>query len=178
MLVVGALGMFSPLYALFVENRIIGANELTIGLSISIYLVARSVLQIPIAVLIDRIKGELDDYYFLIIFSVMVGIVHLGFLGVTEIWQLFTIQLLLGVFTAITYPSYMAIFTRHVDKSMEGTEWGVYYTVNDLGGAALAAIGGFIASIYGFNNLIIVVSIIAIIGALLLIPIRPYIKES
>ena len=178
MLIEGAVGMFSPLYALFVENNIKGANELIIGVSISIYLVSRSVLQIPIATFIDKIKGEKDDYLFLVFFSTLVGIVHLGYLFVNQTWQLFLIELLLGVFTAITYPSYMAIFTRHIDLNMEGTEWGIYYTFVDLGGAALTALGGYIASFYGYTWLIIVVSTVCIVGGLMLIPIRPYLFKS
>lgn len=177
MLIVGAIGMFSPLYALFVEDSIVGANELVIGLSISIFLISRSILQIPIATLIDKIKGEKDDYSFLILFSVLAGITHLGFIYIDQVWQLFFINFLLGVFTAITYPSYMAIFTRHIDENMEGTEWGVYYTFVDLSSAALAALGGYVASIYGYSALIIVVSAICISGSLVLIPIKPFIYK-
>lgn len=178
MLIVGAIGMFSPLYALFVEGFIDGANELIIGLSISVYLISRSILQIPIATFIDKVRGEKDDYFFLVTFSILVGILHLGFLLISQIWQLFLIQLLLGIFTAITYPSYMAIFTRHIDTNMEGTEWGVYYTFVDLSSAALAALGGFIASSFGYDILIIMVSTVCILGSLILIPIRPYIYKS
>lgn len=177
MLIVGAIGMFAPLYALFVENKIVGANEFVIGLSISIYLVSRSVLQIPLATIIDKIKGEKDDYLFLVLFSALMGVTHLGFLFVNRVWQLFLIQMLLGIFTAITYPSYMAIFTRHVDSNMEGTEWGVYYTFTDLSSAALAALGGFLANSYGYNALIITVSALVIFGALILIPIKPYLYK-
>ena len=175
MLIVGAIGMFSPLYALFVEQNVFGADELAIGLSISIFLVSRSILQIPLATLIDQIKGEKDDYYLLVIFSVLVGILHFGFLIIDSVWQLFIMQFLLGMFTAVTYPSYMDIFTRHIDKNMEGTEWGVYYTFVDLSSAALAALGGYIASQFGFDILIITISAVCIVGGLILIPIKRYI---
>ena len=72
----------------------------------------------------------------------------------------------------------MAIFTRHIDKNMEGTEWGVYYTFTDLGGAVLATLGGFIAKSFGLPNLIILVTILCLIGATFLIPIRKHIKKK
>ncbi|MFA6982021.1 MAG: MFS transporter [Patescibacteria group bacterium] len=172
MIIVGAMGMFSPLYALFVTEYIEGANEFTIGLSISIYLVARSIFQIPLATLLDRIKGEKDDYYIMVLGSVIVGILHFAYLGISTIWELYTLQMLLGVFSAITYPAYMALFTRHIDKDMEGTEWGVYYTFIDLGSAALATLGGYIANEYGYNALIIVVSLLCILGSIALIPVK------
>ena len=70
----------------------------------------------------------------------------------------------------------MAIFTRHIDKTKEGTEWGIYFTLTDLISAAFAAVGGYIAVSEGFPTLIISVVILSIIGALLLLPIKPYIK--
>lgn len=178
MLIVGATGMFAPLYALFVQNFVNGANEFVIGLSISIYLVSRSVLQIPLATLIDRIKGEKDDYLFLIIFSVLAGFLQLSFLAVHSVSQLFLIQFLIGACTAITYPSYMALFTRHVDPHMEGTEWGVYYTFVDLTSAGLAALGGYIANQYGFQNLIVTISMLCVLGTLFLIPVKSYLFKN
>lgn len=177
MLIVGAAGMFSPLYALFVEDFIVGGNEIVIGISMSIYLVSRSVLQIPIATLIDKIKGERDDYNFMVIFSIAGGLLNLGLLAISSIWQLYLINMLMGVFTAITYPSYMALFTRHIDKNMEGTEWGVYYTFTDLSTAALAGVGGYLASAFGFRNLILIVSALSVIGGFLLIPVKSYIYK-
>ena len=70
----------------------------------------------------------------------------------------------------------MAIFTRHIDKEKEGTEWGVYFTLTDLTSAALAAVGGYVATLQGFPVLIIAVVVVSFIGALLLWPIKPYIK--
>ncbi len=178
MLVVGAAGMFSPLYALFVEDFIVGAGELEIGISISIFLISRSVLQIPIATLIDKIKGEKDDYAFMIIFTMAAALMNLTFLWISSVWQLYLVNMLMGIFTAITYPSYMALFTRHIDKNMEGTEWGVYYTFTDLSTAVLAALGGYLASGYGFPALIIAVSALSFFGALVLIPIKFYLFKK
>lgn len=68
------------------------------------------------------------------------------------------------------------IFFRNINPK-EGTEWGIYYTLTDLGGAALAFLGGYVASIYGFTHLIILVSFISLSGAFVLIPIRTYLKK-
>ena len=68
----------------------------------------------------------------------------------------------------------MAIFTHHIDKKKEGTEWGIYFTLTDLVGATFSSIGGFVAASYGFPTLIIFVVIISVLGAVLLWPIRPY----
>ena len=172
MLIIGAMGMFGPLYAIFVEDFIVDASEIVVAVSISIYLISRSILQIPIATLLDRIKGEKDDYYLMVISSFLVGVLHLFFLFIDQAWQLFLLQALIGIFTAVTYPSFCAIFTRHIDPHFEATEWGVYQTFVDLTSAATASIGGYIAEIYGFPPLVVTVAIICMLGSLVMIPLK------
>ncbi len=173
---VGAAGLLGPIFALFIENFIVGGNAAVAGIAAGVYLFSRSMLQIPIAHLLDKIKGEKDDFWFLFSFSILLAIIPLLYLVIQTPIQLYAVQFLLGFFTAFTYPAFMAIFTRHIDKGREGTEWGMYFTLTDLAGATLAVIGGYIATTAGFPILIITVVIISLFGALLLLPIRPYIK--
>jgi len=175
-LIIGAAGMFAPIFALFIENYIEGANEAVVGTAVAIYLITKSVFQIPIAAIIDKIRGEKDDYFILAVFSVLMSLTPLLYLLVHTPIQLYGVQFLLGIFTAMTFPSFMAIFTRHIDKSREGTEWGVYFTLIDLSSATLAAIGGYIAYTIGFRELILIVSGISVTGSLILNFIRPHIR--
>lgn len=174
--VVGASGMFAPLFALFVENFIVDGSAMVVSIAMGIYLVSRSLLQIPIATTIDRIKGERDDFLLMVIFSLFSSFSLFLYLFIDQAWQLFLVQLLLGVSTAITYPSYMALFTRHIDRHREGTEWGIYYTLTDMGSAVLAVLGGYLATQYSFDALIITTALISIAGSLLLLPVRPSLK--
>lgn len=176
-LIVGAAGMLAPLFALFIEDFIVGGDALVVSVAMSCFLLSRSLLQIPVATFIDRVKGEKDDYLFLLIFSFLSAALPLLYLLITTPLQLYLVQILLGLASAASYPSYMAIFTRHVDAHKEGTEWGIYYTMTDLGSAALAIIGGYIAEFFGFRSLILTVSILSILGTAFLIPIRLGLKK-
>ncbi len=175
-LIVGAASMLGPVFALFIAKDIQGGNEIVAGIAAAIYLITKSIFQIPIASLIDRIRGEKDDYTFMIVFSVIMSFIPLLYLVIDQPWQLYLVQLLMGIFTAMTFPSFMAIFTRHIDRKKEATEWGVYFTLTDFSSAGLAAIGGVIAGTLGFPTLIMAVVAISVIGALLLIPIKPYLR--
>ncbi|MBI4133740.1 MFS transporter [Candidatus Uhrbacteria bacterium] len=174
--IIGAAGLLGPIFALFITDFIEGGNEVVAGLAAGIYLLTKSVLQVPIAHLIDRIRGERDDFWLMFIFSVVIAVMPLLYLIITTPLQLYIVQFVIGLATAFTFPTYMAIFTRHIDREKEGTEWGVYFTLTDLTSAALAALGGFIASTSGFPALIILVVVASVIGALLLWPIKPYIR--
>ncbi|MCA9378814.1 MFS transporter [Candidatus Dojkabacteria bacterium] len=176
---IGAAGLLGPIFALFIEEFIKDADPAAVaGIAASIYLFTKSILQIPIANLIDRIRGEKDDFWLMFSFTIIIALIPLLYLFISTPLQLYIVQFVLGLCTAFTFPTYMAIFTRHIDKSKEGTEWGVYFTLTDLVSAALAAVGGYVASSQGFPVLIVLVVIISTIGGLLLYPIKPFIKQK
>ncbi len=174
--VLGASGLLGPIFALFIEEFIQGGNEAVAGLAASIYLFTRSVFQIPTAYLIDKIRGEKDDFWLMFTFSFLIALTPLLYLVIHTPLQLYIVEFLLGLFSAFTYPTFMATFTRHIDREKEGTEWGVYYTLTGLTSAILAAVGGFVAAVEGFNILIISVVVLSVIGSLLLWPIKAYIR--
>ncbi len=173
----GSAGLLGPIFALFITDFIQGGSAAVAGVAAGIYLFTKSVLQIPFAHLIDRIRGEKDDYWFMLIFSLLMALVPLLYLWVSSPMQLYFTQFILGIFTAFTYPSWMALFTRHIDKKKEGTEWGIYFTLVDIVGAAFASLGGYVATSQGYQTLIVCVVIISFMGALVLLPIRPYLRS-
>jgi MFS family permease len=175
-MLIGSAGLLGPVFALFIKDFVVGGNEAVAGIAAGIYLFSRSILQIPIAHFLDKIKGEKDDFWVMFVFSILFAIVPLLYLVISTPWELYIVQFILGFFTAFTYPAFMAIFTRHIDKGKEGTEWGIYFTLTDVASAMLAIIGGFIAVYAGFPILIIMVVTMSLIGTLLLLPIKPYIK--
>lgn len=172
----GAVGLLGPIFALFIADFIQGGNEAVAGLAAGIYMFTRGVLQIPFAHIMDRIRGERDDFWFMIIFTMIIAVIPLAYLMISTPLQLYIVQAVLGLCTAFTYPSFMAIFTRHIDKKKEGTEWGVYFTLNDFVSALFAALGGYVAATQGFHILILAVVGINIMGASILWFIRPYIR--
>lgn len=174
---VGAAGLLGPIFALFIEDFIQGGNEAVAGLAAGIYLFSRSFLQIPIAHIMDKVKGEKDDFFMLFIFSILSALVPLFYLVIHTQIELYIVQFILGILTAFTYPAYMAIFTRHIDKDKEGTEWSIYFTLTDITSATLAVVGGYLAYSAGFPVLISTVVVLSVFGSLLLLPVRPYIKS-
>lgn len=174
----GAFGLLGPIFALFIVDFIQGGNELVAGVAAAIFLVTRSILQIPIASLIDRICGEKDDFWILFIGSLLGAAIPLAYLFVDTPAELYIVQFVFGTILAFTYPSYMAIFTKHIDKQREGTDWAIYFTFNDLAMAVTASIGGVLAVTIGYHKLILVVVAISIIGALFVYPLRRRMYKS
>ncbi|HBK35148.1 TPA: hypothetical protein DDZ01_04115 [Candidatus Uhrbacteria bacterium] len=168
----GSLGLLGPIFAIFIVNFIDGGNATVAGIAAAIYLVTKSIAQIPAATIIDKIRGEKDDFWIMFLGTLIGSTLPLCYLLVHTPFSLYIVQFILGLTIAFTFPSYMAIFTRHIDSHKEGTEWGVYFTLTDLCSAVAATIGGVLADTLGFSILIFVVVITGIFGSLLLLPLR------
>jgi MFS family permease len=165
------LNLILPLFAIFFSNQIEGGNVEVAGIAYTVFLLTKSFLQFPLACFIDKAIGEVDDYNVMLLGSIITSFVPLLYLIIHSPLQLYLVQFVFGLGQALTFPSYMAIFTRHIDKHEEGTEWGFYYTAVDLAGAVAMAVGGAVAYNFGYKPFFAAVSILSFVssGCLLLI---------
>ncbi len=172
-----AFGLIGPIFAVFITNQISGATIATAGFAATVNLLTRSILQLPIARYIDRKKGERDDFLLMILGSTLISIVPFLYLFVHTPFQLYLAQFVLGVGGAIANPGWYAIFTRHIDKEKEGTEWTFENVGIGLASAGTAALGGIMAQRFGFHNLFLIVGILSFIGLIIQIPLYSTVIE-
>lgn len=172
----GAGQLLAPVFAVFVGSEIVGGNVSVVGMATALFFIAKSIAQIPAASLMDRVKGERDDFAWMFFGTLSIPLLQLLFLVISSPMELYLLQIIMGIVTGITYPSYMSIFGRHIDKSHENMEWGVRFTLTDISAALGAMIGGFLAYNYGFSSLIMATSAAGVVGVLLLLPVRRYLR--
>ncbi|OGV89801.1 hypothetical protein A2Z41_03410 [Microgenomates group bacterium RBG_19FT_COMBO_39_10] len=163
-LMLSGWGLISPIFAVFVTNQIQGGNVEMAGLAITVFLLTKCLIQIPLAWFIDRKKGEVDDFWVMIIGSLIISLTAFLYIFARTVSHIFLIQVISGFGTALSYPTWLAIFTRHVDNHREGFEWSIYYTTTDLGGAVVAGLGGVIANYLGFQPLFLLVGLLSLLG--------------
>ena len=166
-LMIGSFGLVAPIFAVFITDSIQGGNLGTVGIASTIYLLTKSVFQLFAAHIADGIKGEKDDFWAMFISSIIISLIPLLYLIISNTHELFIVQFIYGIAAAFSFPSWMAIFTRHIDKNSEAREWGIYYTLIDLSAAATAGIGGIVAYNFGFKPLFIIVSAIGLVLSLI-----------
>ncbi|MDO8676377.1 MAG: MFS transporter [Candidatus Azambacteria bacterium] len=162
-----AFGLIGPIFAVFITNQISGATIATAGFAATVNLLTRSILQLPIARYIDRQKGERDDFMLMIVGSTLVSIVPFLYIFVSTPFHLYLAQFVLGVGGSFANPGWYAIFTRHIDKEKEGTEWTFENVGIGLASAGTAALGGIMAQRFGFNNLFLIVGVLSFIGLII-----------
>lgn len=163
--ILSGFGLIAPIFAVFLTENVQGGNVQVVGLASMIFLLTKSIGQIPIARVVDKIPGEKDDFWTMVVGSTAISFVPLLYLIANLPIHIYLIQFFYGLSQALTFPSWMAIFTRHVDSYKEGTQWGIYYTLIDLFGAGAAATGGAIAYRLGFTPLFLIVSFLSFIGS-------------
>lgn len=171
-------GLVSPIIAVFFTNQIVGGSVALAGLASTAYFLTKSVLQIPIARFIDMKRGEWDDYYVMMAGSVIITISAFAYIFIKYPWQVILVQMLYGIGGALSYPSWLAIFTRHIDRREEGFEWSIYYTATDIGAALTGGLGGLLAASYGYHLVFVIVGVMSLLGTIFLSGVTRELKRS
>ena len=164
-IVVSGWGLVNPLFAVFVTKQIEGGNLELIGLSTAVYWIFRAAMQLPFARLIDKRKGEIDDFVVMAIGSFAMSLMPFLYIFATKNIHILLLQAFTGFASAMVSPAWLAIFTRHIDKHIEAEEWGLYNAMVGLGIALTGALSGFAAEKFGFQSLYFVVGIICTFGS-------------
>ncbi|HLD61261.1 MAG TPA: MFS transporter [Patescibacteria group bacterium] len=162
--ILSSFGLIQPIFAVFVLKIIPGATVSSVGLAIAIQLFTKALLQIIVGKWSDEEKGNCRELYTLIIGSLIISVVPLGYIFASSLAALYLIQFLYGMGQALSYPSWRVMFTRYTDRNRAGYEWGVYDTVVSFGTAAAAAIGAYLVEQYSFTHLFVFVAIMSFVG--------------
>ncbi|MCF7835818.1 MAG: MFS transporter [Candidatus Marinimicrobia bacterium] len=167
--VLSGLGLVTPIFAVFITQSIKGGNVEIVGIAVGVFLITKSLFQIPFGIMIDKRKGEKDDFWIMFFGYTLFSLTPLLYLLITTPNQLYCVEFLHGIASAMALPSWYAIFTRHIDKNYEGVEWATYNTAISLGSAGTAFLGGFLANKFGFDSLFVLVSIVSFSGTMFLL---------
>lgn len=166
-------GLLSPIFALFILEKVTLSDPAkaaeVAGFSALFYWITKSLIEIPIGRFLDKQQGEKDDFWFMTAGLFVVGIVPLGYLISSEPWHIYFWQIIHAMGMAMALPSWLAIFTRHIDKGKEAFEWGMEATSISMGAGIAGGFGGIVASMFGFKMLFIFVSGLTFFAALLLL---------
>ncbi len=162
-------GLVGPILAIFIIKNIQGGDARVAGIAVGIYLLVKSILQVPIAHYLDLNHGEKDDYYVLFIGTLLTVITPIIFIFATISWHIYIAQIIHALGMAMAIPSWYAIFGRHIPKNREALCWGLDSSAMGLGAGIAGIIGGVVANKFGFLPLFSGVAILNIIAALLLL---------
>lgn len=161
-------GLISPIFAIFVIEKIAGATIATVGIAAAVYWILKAFIQMPIGIYLDKTEGEKDDFYVLIGGLVLASLTAFLFIFIDKIWQLFLLQVVHALAFALYTPAWAAIFSRHLDKNRYAFDWSLDSTIVALASGVSGAIGGLVAQTFGFEIIFIGASILTLIAAVVI----------
>src|SRR3989344_3420772 len=84
-----AFGLLAPIFAVFILKEIEGSTLKVIGLATTFYWIARTLTTVPLSRFMDRIDGERDEFYFIVIGSLFLFSLSFFFFFGKVSWGIF-----------------------------------------------------------------------------------------
>lgn len=165
-LLLSGWGLISPIFSVFIVQKIAGATLITVGIASAIYWIVKSLIQFPIANYLDKTNGEKDDFYALVIGLIFAGITAFLFSLVTKPWHLYLIELLQALAFGLYVPAWNAMFSRHLDKGSYAFEWALESAGVGVSSGVAGIVGGILANTLGFKAVFIFGGIMSLVAAL------------
>lgn len=165
-------GLIGPFFAIFLTQQIKGGNLAMVGFAAAVFWLIKSLFQPFIAHYLDLKRGEEDDFNALVRGFYVANLIPLGYFFSSQIWHIFLLEFIRGIAMAYVVPSWMAIFTRHINKGWEALSWSIHSTAIGFSIGLAAAFGGIIATFLGFKIVFILITGFGLISTTLLFLIK------
>lgn len=163
----------TPIFAIFAATKIPGGNTEIAASSFSAYLIVRVIFELISGRYLSKAK-DIQKFTISILGIILISLGYVGFALTKNISSIFLFYGVIGMGLGIASPAKNSLFSMHLDKNKEVTEWSIYDGFVFMGMAMSAAIGGFVANRYGFTFLFYLV---AITNLLSIIPYILYAKK-
>jgi MFS family permease len=161
-------GMFAPLFAIFAQR--VGGNILDISWAWALYLIFTGLFIIVIGNLSDSsfsfFKKSIHHKELIIFGYGLYAILTFCYLFVHSPFQLAIVQIGLGLASAITVPSWNALYARYHRKHESASRWGLASGQANIVTGIAIFIGGLIVAYFSFTTLFIVMGCIQVLTTL------------
>jgi MFS family permease len=158
-------GLIMPILAIFIKENLAGGSIEAAGIAVTIFILTKSILQ-PTFAYIAQPKHIKAMLFFGTALMVLIPVVY--FFS-THVFHVYIASFIYGVATAIAYPPWLKLFTQNITRGREGLEWSIYSSIEGLGSALAAFVGGFIAERFGFYFLFLIVCFFILVGLVVVI---------
>lgn len=159
-------GLVFPFYILFIKD--VGASFTEFGIAYALFSISSAFVH----KLIGQWSDKMGRKIFLIINSWGTAILFLFFPIATQLWHLYILQVVLGVFGAMHKTSEKAIVADFTDGKERGKTIGRYHGWIAVFSALAVIIGGYIADLFTLASIFYVGSVILFVSGLLTLSLK------
>lgn len=158
-------GLIDPILAIFIKENLVGGTIFAAGLASTLFLITKCAVQLPFSKYVDNHK---DKVKWLIIGTFLIAIVPFIYIFAKDVTFIYLAQVLHGFGSGLVYPTWLGLWSTHLDKKHESFEWSLYSTLTGLGIAFTAIIGATIAEFVGFVYTFAFVGVMSLISCFIL----------
>lgn len=159
-----AAASLGPIYAIFVEE--VGGDILTAGISFAIFAFVMGILILILGRIEDTILKETELWIFAGYLILAFGFFSYSFVKFP--WQLFIVQIILGIGEAIQTPAYSAVYSRHLEPKRYAFQWGAWDATRNFATAIGAVVGAVLVTLFGFKILFVIMGTLALISSIII----------
>lgn len=158
-LVAGA--MLAPIYAIYVD--IIGGDLMDASFAGGAFALAAGITVLLSGKFSDRVK---EQELIVVTGYVVMGMGFLLYIFVDSVIFLFLVQVLIGFGEAFYSPAFDAVYSKHIENSKAGSQWGAWESMNYFTTAIGAVLGGLVVKNFGFTPVFIIMASLCFASAL------------
>lgn len=159
----------NPLIAIYLTTKFGGNTLEYIGIGTAVYYAVRSVVQLPIGALTDKIKHDRDEIGFLVVGCILMALPYFLYTQITTGEQYFFLMGLGGFGASMNLNNWRKLFAKNLERNHEGREYGVYETVMSISTAIFGLLGGHFSNMSPeiFEIVISSVGVFVLLGGLM-----------
>ena len=175
--IITGFGLIAPILAIYINENLVGGTMLRAGIASAIFLVTKSIVQVPFSKFVDK-KDEYFDLMWLLLGALTICVVPFIYIFSDTIWGIFFAQFLYGLGSAFSYPTWLKIWNSHLDTHHETFDWSVYSSAIALSYAFASVFGAWVSEMFGFIITFVFVGGISFLGFAMLAYLRKYITHE
>lgn len=164
--VLTGFGLVDPILAIFIKENLVGGTIFAAGLASTLFLITKCTVQLPFSRYVDKHE---DKVKWLLAGTCLVALVPFIYVFAKDVKMIYIAQILHGIGSGFAYPTWLGLWSTHLDRTHESFEWSLYSTLTGIGTAATAAIGAAIAEFIGFTYTFILVGAMTLLGCCILL---------
>jgi MFS family permease len=160
-----ARNLLGPVYAVYV-TRIIHGNLLDSGIALAISTCVMGLLIVVSGRIASKYRTEKLQ---MVIGYLMAALVYLGFIVIKTPVQLYILEAVSGIASAIELPASTGLFSSIQEENKHSKGWGEYFGLMNFVSAFSLLTSGFIAQRFGFHPLFLTMFSLELLGMLIAI---------
>ena len=119
-------GLIDPILAIFIKENLIGGTIFAAGVASTIFLITKSIVQLPFSRYVDRHDQKVR---WLITGTFLIAAVPFIYFFADNVKYIYFAQIVHGLGSGLAYPTWLGLWSTHLDKKHESYEWSMYSTL-------------------------------------------------